>query len=435
MKKGIVFLLVGLALVVLISPGLVGKLAERNIDEGIRAGTVENEDIVVTASAFERGWFTTEGQHRIELKGGDLSDDIRDFFDLDADAPLPVLVIDTRVDHGLIPLASMGREDGSLTPGLGDAVSTLRLEMPDGSTIDLPGAVNSRVGLTGKLVSDYALPAGAIAEDDVNVAWDDLNVEFTAEANTGRVSVDVEIASLELGESSGSASLRELRFSGEQQPSRYGYALGEGQLEIEAIEITAGEPLGPLSANGSARIEDDRLQLDFAMDVSSTAPGIGDTRTIVDTALTDLDPEAFGRLYRKFMAMPVDAAPTPEAMAALLEPEARALLAGGLLLDLPRFELTLPDGTLESTLSVRVAAVDPDDFAWSGLLLDTEASADVRIPEPLMEFVLAMNPEAGAAIGMGFLKKDGDAYVSEIRYAKGILAVNGAPMPIPLPMP
>ena len=169
--------------------------------------------------------------------------------------------------------------------------------------------------------------------------------------------------------------------------------------------------------------------------MASRTRGIGDTHTIVDLVLYDVDPEAFGRFYRKFMSMPADVVPTPEQLAALLEPEARALLAGGLSLDMPRFEFTLPDGTLESTLELRVAAVHPDEFTWSGLMLDTEAAADVRIPEPLMDFVLATNPEAGAAIGMGFLKKDGDAYVSEIRYAKGILAVNGAPMPIPLPAP
>ena len=88
-----------------------------------------------------------------------------------------------------------------------------------------------------------------------------------------------------------------------------------------------------------------------------------------------------------------------------------------------------------SATTSRTSAPDPTGFTWSSLLLGTEASADVRIPEPLMDFVLTVNPQAAAAIGMGFLKKEGDAYVSEIRYAKGILAVNGAPMPITLPMP
>lgn len=435
MKKGIVVLLVGLALIVLISPGLIGKLAEQNLDANIRTGIVENEDIVVTAAAFERGWFTTEGQHRVELKGGDLSVGIREFFDLDPDAPLPVLIINTRVDHGLIPLASMARKDGSLAPGLGDAVSTLHLEMPDGSTIDLPGAVNSHIGLTGNLVSDYALPAGSYSEDDIDVTWGDASLEVAAQAVTGRVRFDADVASLDVGGNGQSSSATQLRFTSEQQPSAFGYPLGEARLEVESLTTPASESLGPLVMNGSGRVEDDRLRLDFAMDLAGQAPGIGDARSILELTFRDVDPEAFGRLLTRYQAVARDPELTPEQMAALLDEDARALVADGLSVDVPRLDLTLPAGTLESTLEVTISPTDPADFAWSSLLLDTEASADVRIPEPLMEFVLAANPQAGAAIGMGFLKKDGDAYVSEIRYAKGILAVNGAPMPIPLPMP
>jgi hypothetical protein len=35
---------------------------------------------------------------------------------------------------------------------------------------------------------------------------------------------------------------------------------------------------------------------------------------------------------------------------------------------------------------------------------------------------------------MGILKKDGDFYVVNAEYRKGLLTVNGAPMPIPLPV-
>ena len=37
------------------------------------------------------------------------------------------------------------------------------------------------------------------------------------------------------------------------------------------------------------------------------------------------------------------------------------------------------------------------------------------------------------AAGMGFLKKNGDDYEMAAEYRKGLLTVNGAPMPIPIP--
>jgi hypothetical protein len=44
-----------------------------------------------------------------------------------------------------------------------------------------------------------------------------------------------------------------------------------------------------------------------------------------------------------------------------------------------------------------------------------------------------MNPQAAALVAMGILLKDGDDYVMNAEYAQGLLSVNGAPMPIPMP--
>jgi hypothetical protein len=51
----------------------------------------------------------------------------------------------------------------------------------------------------------------------------------------------------------------------------------------------------------------------------------------------------------------------------------------------------------------------------------------------LYEFVLMMNPQAESLVAMGVLKRVGDDYVMDAEYAQGLLNVNGAPMPIPMP--
>jgi len=71
-KKGIVALLVLLALVIIISPGIMGRLAEKSVDENLNWAAAESGDLVVTSEAFDRGWFSSEGQHRVELKEGGL---------------------------------------------------------------------------------------------------------------------------------------------------------------------------------------------------------------------------------------------------------------------------------------------------------------------------------------------------------------------------
>ena len=72
MKRWPIILLISRALIVVVSPGIVGHFAEKNLDENLRWLQAENDDIIITAETFDRGWFTSEGQHRITLKSGSL---------------------------------------------------------------------------------------------------------------------------------------------------------------------------------------------------------------------------------------------------------------------------------------------------------------------------------------------------------------------------
>ena len=125
MKKSVVAVLVLLAVVVLISPAIVGRLAENSIGENLNWAANESGEVTVTSEKFTRGWFSSEGQHRVELREGDLLTAIQALSGPVDAADLPVLVINTHIDHGLIPVTSMSRDKGSLAPGLGSAISTL----------------------------------------------------------------------------------------------------------------------------------------------------------------------------------------------------------------------------------------------------------------------------------------------------------------------
>ena len=141
---------------------------------------------------------------------------------------------------------------------------------------------------------------------------------------------------------------------------------------------------------------------------------------------------AFGRLLRRYRAL-TDGSRSADTLAGTLDPELRALAASGFVIDLERLAVTLPEGTVEAVVEIAVAENDADAGSWSSLLLATEGTADLRVPEPLMATLMQLNPEASAAVGMGYLKADGDAYITRIRYAQGILTINDAPMTIPLP--
>ena len=55
----------------------------------------------------------------------------------------------------------------------------------------------------------------------------------------------------------------------------------------------------------------------------------------------------------------------------------------------------------------------------------------MSIPADLVDMVAQGNPQAAMVIGGGYLVKRGDVYVTEARMEKGLLTVNGAPIPIP----
>ena len=135
MNRWLVALLVILAVVILVSPGIVGRLAEQSLDENIEWVASENPDVSISTERFDRGWFTSEGRYRVVFRGGAFHDAAVLYSDSIDSAELPALIIDTRIDHGLVPVSSMTREAGSLMPGLANTFSTFQIDPGDGELI------------------------------------------------------------------------------------------------------------------------------------------------------------------------------------------------------------------------------------------------------------------------------------------------------------
>jgi hypothetical protein len=117
---------------------------------------------------------------------------------------------------------------------------------------------------------------------------------------------------------------------------------------------------------------------------------------------------------------------------ALVEDDLQQLVSAGFELTFDQFDFDLPQGPVTSKMRFTIEESDDPNFAWSSVLLDLDAEADLVVAAEFVDFAMAMNPQAGAVVGMGFLRKNGDVYEMRAEYAKGLLTVNGAPMPIPL---
>jgi len=432
-KKSIVILFFVLATIVVISPGIVGRLAEESVDENLNWAAQESREVVVTSQKFDRGWFSSEGQHRVEFLDGDIRDALMAMHGTD---DLPVLIIDTHIDHGLIPVTSMTRDKGSLAPGLGSAVSTLKIEKADGETVEMPGTIYSSLGLTGYLTSNYVLEAGTYSKDGNTSTWGPVDIVVSTDAGATAFEFDGTIDALDVLRNGETMSLKGLRVSGEQQSSGFGFMVGDIDYELESMSLIGGATpvtIGPMSLGATTSVNDGETagKASFSMTVADT-PNVGDVGLAMDITMAGVDADALQAFIEAAESLGPTAADPAMALGPL-EPALKKLLAGGAELNFDKFNMSIPQGTIETTINLLVKESDSADFEWTALLLATEAEASIRIPEAVMDFIIAMNPQANAVVGMGYLKKSGDAYEMDAAYKKGLLTINGAPMPIPLP--
>ena len=436
MKKGVIVVLILFAVIVLVSPAIVGRLAEKSMDENLNWAARETGGVSVSSENFTRGWFSSEGQHRIEIGEGQLLGALQALGHGADPDELPVLVINTKLDHGLIPVSSMSREKGSLAPGLGSAVSTMQLELPDGEIVELPGTIYSTVALSGKLESNYLLPAGSYTVDDVTATWGDADITITTDPVSGEAVFDGTVGALALGDATDGMRLASMAFEGNQVPTPYGFATGAVSFSLDDLSVrSAGvdtASIRSMSVRANTNLDEARVHADATISmVMQQLPQLGEMSLDMDFSLVGAEAETLGRIQQAVE----DANTTtqdPMVLYGLIEKDLLRLFAAGFEMNFERFDITLPEGTVTSRMLFSFPEDDAANFAWTSLRLGTEATVDVSIPATLVETIGQSNPQLGAAIGGGFLVRRGDAYEMKAQLKKGLATVNGAPIPIPV---
>lgn len=434
MKKSVIALILVAVLVIIVSPGIIGGLAERSVDENLDWVAAESGELVVTSSSFERSWFSSEGQHRVELGNGQLRAALTAAAGADNEDEIPVLLINTHLDHGLIPVSSMSREQGSLVPGLGSAVSTLTIQYDNGESFEIPGTIYSKVGLSGAFDSRYVLEAGSKIVDDGEVTWQPSTLNVSASAASGKIKFDGEFGAMTFGDRQQLVSIDGATLKGVQQSTQYGFNVGDvdialGPMTVNVSDMEVGGNQG-MKLHASSSVDNGLTAADLHMEINGqNIPQFGELSIVSDLKFTDVDAAALGALDERLKDS-ID----PNQAAFEAEREFKDLVAAGFKVRLERLDFALPMGTIESRLSVVVPKSDRATFEWTSLLLGTEATFNVSIPEALVQQATSMDPQVGAIIGLGYLSKQGDVYVMDAEYRNGLMNINGAPIPIPLGM-
>jgi uncharacterized protein YdgA (DUF945 family) len=437
-KKSIVLLLVIAAIVVLVSPGIIGRIAEESVESNLQWAADENEGFVVTSERFDRGWFSSQGRHRIDIRDSEMRDALAIIAGRDPADGDPTLVIDTRIDHGLIPVTSMGRAEGSLAPGLGRAISTLSIEYPDGAAVPVPGTIYSNIGLNGVLTANYIVAAGSLEADGSTASWGAADIELATDHTAQSFAITGAVESLTVSDAGDTLRLGKTTFSGDQRPSRFGISVGDFDINVDSIAVEeAGAEtyrLGKVAFSGDSDIVGERVNGEARLGIEAlTIPGYGESDFDVALRFTGADAAALGQMVRKVEEAGDSA--DPQQLQRLLAEDLEKLVAAGFELNFDRFDFDLPQGPVSLKMRFTVDESDPDGFDMSSLLMTLDAEADLSASESFVDYAMAMNPDGGAIIGMGYLRKNGDVYEMHAEYAKGLLTINGAPMPIPMGAP
>jgi uncharacterized protein YdgA (DUF945 family) len=155
----------------------------------------------------------------------------------------------------------------------------------------------------------------------------------------------------------------------------------------------------------------------------------GRARINMDISADNIDAEALGNLTRALDDL--SDYPSNDEVRLALEDDLKQLLAAGFELDVVRLDIALQPGTVSATLNVEVDDTDPDTFVWTSALLALDATLDLSVPAELMDYAISLDPQVGAAVGMGFLRRNQGVYEMEAAFKDGLLTINGAPMPVP----
>jgi uncharacterized protein YdgA (DUF945 family) len=435
MKRWLVVLLVTLALLVLIMPGIVGRLAERNIADNIEWAESESPAVNIETEAFDRGWFTSEGRHRIVLDAGQFREISEEYRLATGNAELPSLIIDTKLAHGPLP-------GGSLSPGLATSVSTFSIDPGNGEAIAIPGSLTSAVAMSGESDAHLLLEPGSAQHEGANFEWQGADMRFVSNPSTGAFAVNGEIRPWTFAADGAAMNFSAVSVNADQSRSIYGFNVGTANIEsgkITLVEDGAVFSIASIAFSADTAIRDERIDAEstFAMK-TMTVPAVGEVDFDMDFTLLGADAASAGVIGAAVQE--AQGAVDPEAALANLYPqieeELEVMFRRGFEMRLDRLDISLPQGVIATKLSINVPESDDDALLdWSSVLLNMTGDLDVRIPGPIYELAAMMNEQAGALVSMGVLVQDGEDYVMKAEYAQGLFNVNGAPMPIPMPMP
>ncbi|CEA03833.1 GTP-binding protein [Pseudomonas saudimassiliensis] len=399
---------------------------------------------------FKRGVLASEARYRLALPAsGD-------------DAAPSELFIRDRIEHGPLPLSRLV----SLRWMPVMAVSHAELEPSEAlsglfaaSRERAPVMVNSSIGYRNDITGNVRVAPMTHVEDDIHLSFSGLDAQFATDTLGSRVVMNGRVDSLTI-EGDEQANLVGVEFElDRRREGEYGLYLGDGQMTLDSIAMEG--PQGPtLVLQDIVQTDSTTLGADGVKGVLNVQMGaisyagkpLGSLR--MDWSLSRLDPAAtatLGGVYNTFSMgiEPDDTSALQEQVVAALE----QLLQGKPRLALDNLSIRTANG--ESRFNLGVDFNQPVSFDLEPGLLAQQLvgglDANLTLSKPMLsdmvryralfepgadaaaveqEAQMAAEMAGGMAEMMQLGRIEGDNILSSLRYADGMIDLNGQSIPL-----
>lgn len=441
-KRWLILLLVGLAVLLLLSPGLIGRLAETTIDQGLTVVDLESPSLSITSESFQRGWFTSEGTHRITFDGRRLTGGIQN--DGEEAAGDPSLIFETRLDHGPLPVTSLGRDSGTLRPALVSAVSSVAMDRGNGEIIELPATLYSVVGFGGGTTLRLLVEEGTDTYGNARTEWQgaDLTYVLSADGLEEGFAGTVEPFSITFWDIS--TVVGDMTISSERDRRRH--PVGEGSVDFALDSLKVRMPgeddtvVGPLVFQFENRVDGDRrVEGGGRIEIDAGRLGaVGELAFDAVFAVEGFDADGLRQMIDAGRVLYGSSSlPPPDELAladAIMRQGQEAVLRRGGRIVIESADVELPEGNANLSLSLDVQAsqrpVSPADLP--SLLLRTSGTLHLQFAEGMLDYLPAtFDPDLTVLQAGGYLLPAREGYETRIEIDNGRLTINGAPLNLP----
>ncbi len=425
LRKLILLLVAVVVALLLVTPRVVGALAQRQVNDyvaGFNAEAVTRSGPQITEHSYERGWFDARSSQRIALSAG--SDDTPFF-----------LIIDSQVEHGLV-LDGSGFGLAEIHSGfsLVDEYERVELPLQAVTRIHLNGSASSFV--SGKAIDHRFDESGS------RLQWDGGELRFEVGPDGTSITANGNAGRLQFVEEENRFTFGPMRFAGDQRLSEHQFWVGASSLSVDELDLedpAAGSfQVRNFAFEADVRLDRERLAYDLVVDADHIAtPGFDGGSLHIDVALTDFHAETAARLRDKIAQQP-DPVAASEPDWAEIEADLLALLARGGKLDVEKIFFATGNGRLDASAQM---VIDQDVGAamLGELLMALRGEMDIVVSKTLLATAAENNPQLAQATTMlyraGYLLEEDDDFVLKAAYSGGLLTINGLPLPLPLPLP